>query len=53
VKVGVSVVARLALNRLHVIVSLDGNELCGPNFGHIFIKKFAQGIEENMVHINT
>jgi len=52
-KVGVSIVDRLALNRLHVIVSLDGNELFGPIFDHILIGKCTQGIEENMVHINT
>jgi hypothetical protein len=52
-KVEVSIVARLALSRLHVIVSLDGYELCGPIFGQIFIEICAQGIEENMVHNNT
>jgi len=52
-KFGVSIANRLALKRPHVIVSLFGNELCGPIFGHILIEKCAQGIEENMVHINT
>jgi hypothetical protein len=52
-KVGVSSVVRLALNRLHIIASLDTNELGGPIFGHIFVEKCAQDIEENMVHINT
>jgi hypothetical protein len=52
-QVGLISVAKLALNRLHIFASLDRNELGGPTFGHIFVEKCAQGIEKNMVHINT